>query len=600
MSIKIKRTISLFLSLLFICLIPLSASAQSEEIIIVPHTPKLFNSAGPNVETLKNYVNIDTFRTFLIAGLASCPESLDISAFNITYTDESFSAICDYIFYETPELFQISSMGGSISGGKIITLRPTYKYDATSYATMLKEFYEGADTLLKGIKGNKAISDVEKALLLHDRLAVWCEYDYANYLKNSIPTESYTAYGVFGKKVAVCQGYALAYDYLLLQVGIDSYLCSSDLINHAWNIVYIDNTKYHVDVTWDDPTWDTSGRVYHDNFLRSTSGMISTEHVKNNSIDYDSSPVDTTYDNYYWQNSETAFQLVGEDIYYIDSSSDTLNKISNGITTACQNVSGIWRAPSGGYWIGNFSQLSFDGENLLYSLPNSVYKYDIKTGISTPIFTPDMPTDGYYSIYGLKYEDCKISCEIFTTPNFDETTKSNYTKNQTHHVESDWEILNAPTPDTQGLKQKTCINCNETLEEKVIPAIAVTADENTVIDYNNSLIFTDVFTCANINNLLNVSGSTTLSVDQTKKFHGTGTLVTVEVNGEAVHTLTLIVNGDINGDSVCDVLDLAQAQLYASNKRTPDTLDIYAANCGIADTIDETTYQNLVNKALNI
>ena len=96
------------------------------------------------------------------------------------------------------------------------------------------------------------------------------------------------------------------------------------------------------------------------------------------------------------------------------------------------------------------------------------------------------------------------------------------------------------------------------------------------------------------------SGSTTLSVDPTKKFHGTGTLVTVEVNGEAAHTLTLIVNGDINGDSVCDVLDLATTQLYATNKRTPDTLDIYAANCGIADTIDETTYQNLVNKALNI
>ena len=263
-------------------------------------------------------------------------------------------------------------------------------------------------------------------------------------------------------------------------------------------------------------------------------------------------------------------------------------------------MNGIWRYDASSYWPGNFSRLTFDGENLLFSLPDAVYKYDIQTGVSTKIFTPETPAGSYYSIFGFKFDNCKLVCEVINTPNFNADTKKNYTATQIHHVESDWEILNAPTPDAQGLKQKICINCNEALEEKVIPAITVTANENTVIDYENSLIFTDVFTCQDINNLVTVSDATTVSIDSSKSFYGTGTIVTVLVNGEAVHTLTLIVNGDINGDSVCDVLDLAQAQLVSTNKKTPDALDIYAANCGIADTIDETTYQNLVNKALNI
>ena len=82
--------------------------------------------------------------------------------------------------------------------------------------------------------------------------------------------------------------------------------------------------------------------------------------------------------------------------------------------------------------------------------------------------------------------------------------------------------------------------------------------------------------------------------------YGSGTVVTVFVDGEAVHELTIIVNGDINGDSVCDVLDVFEAERCATGKKVPDTIEIYAANSAIAEDIDETAYQNLVNKALNI
>ena len=36
---------------------------------------------------------------------------------------------------------------------------------------------------------------------------------------------------------------------------------SSEAANHAWNAVYLNNQWYHMDATWDDPTWDNLGRV---------------------------------------------------------------------------------------------------------------------------------------------------------------------------------------------------------------------------------------------------------------------------------------------------------------------------------------------------
>ena len=43
-----------------------------------------------------------------------------------------------------------------------------------------------------------------------------------------------------------------------------------------WNIVEIDGKYYHVDVTWDDPTWDVPGLVLHENFLCSTQEIVNS------------------------------------------------------------------------------------------------------------------------------------------------------------------------------------------------------------------------------------------------------------------------------------------------------------------------------------
>ncbi len=602
MSTKAKRVLSLVLIVFLLCFNSQIVYAVTDETVLYNfeypvypgmsdlELPELKDSAGPNVDALEVTVNIDTFREHLIKYFASCPSFVDVTDFKIPYTADNWNALKSYIWYETPELFQIKGLGYSTSGGYFSGIYASYYYTADQYSTMYKEFEAGADKLLEGVKGNENLSDVEKALLLHDRIVVWCEYT-----QGAKPRESYNAYGVFVKQNAVCMGYTLAYDYLLRQVGIDSYYCSSDSLNHAWNIVYIDGIKYHVDVTWDDPTYDRSGRVRHVNFLRSTDGIISTKHGTSlTTIDYDSTPTDTTYDSYYWQNSNTAFQLVNDEIYYIDNSAKTLNKITDGVTTTCKNVSDIWWASPNSYWSSNYSTLSYDGKHLLYNLSSAVYKYDVETGVSTIIYEPDLTKGDYYYIYGFKYENCKLICEVFNTPNFESTTKAENTQTQDYHVSFRW------ITDNVGIKCKQCINCDCIIELDTSSVEIVVPVNETVVNNDEYVIFTDTFCCDNIANLITVNSAFNFTVNANNETsYGTGVSITISYQDFEVSEYTLIVNGDLNGDSVCDVLDASEAEKYATEKKEPSLTEIYAANANVSDTIDAQSYQNVVNIALN-
>ncbi len=97
-------------------------------------------------------------------------------------------------------------------------------------------------------------SEYSRALWLHDWLIYNADYD-----------ESYSYYyadGVLLHGTGVCQSYALAYDLLLHEIGIECVFISgtADGVSHAWNLVKLDGSWYHVDCTWDDPTGGGSER----------------------------------------------------------------------------------------------------------------------------------------------------------------------------------------------------------------------------------------------------------------------------------------------------------------------------------------------------
>lgn len=137
-----------------------------------------------------------------------------------------------------------------------------------------------------------ARSQLEAALLLHDWLVRECDYAYQEYLNHALPKSAYNAYGALVNGRAVCNGYALAYSYLLSKVGIDSYVLGSDVMNHAWNLLCINGIWYHADLTSDDPVftgkktyldfynddYSDEGFVYHKYFLKSDEEMSALGH----------------------------------------------------------------------------------------------------------------------------------------------------------------------------------------------------------------------------------------------------------------------------------------------------------------------------------
>jgi hypothetical protein len=117
-----KKIFCVFLAILLIFITPVSVSALQNEVRTSEALyPKLHNSAGQTVDGLKAYVDIDEFRAFLINGLSTCPSELNISKFKIPTS--AISLVASYMWYETPELFQIKGIGYSYnSSGIIISL----------------------------------------------------------------------------------------------------------------------------------------------------------------------------------------------------------------------------------------------------------------------------------------------------------------------------------------------------------------------------------------------------------------------------------------------------------------------------------------------
>ena len=334
---RIMRIKKLFSVIIALCLIAvtfvMNVSAEDEGIRLIyeieTHNYAFSESCSAQETQYLSYLSIGSqeLRECIFEGLYNCQAQIDISKFGFLPTQENCDMLGDFIWKEMPEAFHVGNkMSFNGCTDLLVYINLEYNCTAEEYQTMYADFEKSANDMVKDLKGGN-LTDVQKALLLHDRLAINCEYDTEGFNNNTLTYKAYTAYGALVEGLAVCQGYAEAYDYLLEKVGIDSILCSSDALKHAWNIVYIDGKPYHVDVTWDDPVYKNpsdkpAGYVSHKNFLLSSDALYKSKHTAN---DYNTSPTDTAYDSYFWQNSVTEFHLIGNQLYYIDYQSGTFN-----------------------------------------------------------------------------------------------------------------------------------------------------------------------------------------------------------------------------------------------------------------------------------
>ena len=102
------------------------------------------------------------------------------------------------------------------------------------------------------------MTDFEKEMMIIQYMAENIEYDWENYINDTIPKDSYSEYGALVKGIAVCDGYADAFMQLAeaCDLTVNKVIGTANgyggWSGHAWNQIKLDGEWYHVDVTWED------------------------------------------------------------------------------------------------------------------------------------------------------------------------------------------------------------------------------------------------------------------------------------------------------------------------------------------------------------
>ena len=155
-----------------------------------------------------------------------------------------------------------------------------FEYTETkeAYETEKKQLKNRVRSIANQIKEQKEIdSDYERVLAAHDYIIYKTAYDQE--YEESGHEYSAMAYGVFFEHRAICNGYALAMNLLLSELGISSIKVNSYQekggMGHSWNLVLVDGAWYHIDTTWDDPVPNRENFASYQFFLLN-SNEIST------------------------------------------------------------------------------------------------------------------------------------------------------------------------------------------------------------------------------------------------------------------------------------------------------------------------------------
>lgn len=355
--------------------------------------------------TLLSEGDMDQLAAEIYAGLKNRKPSIDVLSYGFNNESSADREQLLMVYYavvnDHPELYYVRTGYNKsiLKESKIISkISPNYYQDIDDTA------------FLRGVQRAKAavsadMDDLQTAIALHDYIVLNCEYDKERLANGTMPNVSYGAYGVLAERIAVCQGYALAYKYLLNEFGIDSYIVTSDKMNHAWNIVEIDGALYQVDATWDDPTWDKPGQVRHSymfqsdtEFQKSYSGHSSHHdwYVTKGSGIVDIQADGTAYDNAFWKTVRSPL-VYGEDhtggqYYYVTSDRQLESRaydnreIGEAVTLLALETP--------------YSGLALSGSKLYYNNNKNISYLDLEDKEAKEVIRYSLAEDDKKTIYG--------------------------------------------------------------------------------------------------------------------------------------------------------------------------------------------------------
>ncbi len=155
----------------------------------------------------------------------------------------------------------------------------TYRMTADEISSMNMAAEKAAKEIIAQLTPD--MDDYEKLKFFHDYLVLNCTTDKSYAFADTI-------YGALVEKKALCEGYSKAFAYLCNLAGIENVIVTGETyVPHMWNMVNVDGSWYHVDVTWDKPD-DSLRKMFPDVVLYQY--FMITDSVITNTHTIDSAP----------------------------------------------------------------------------------------------------------------------------------------------------------------------------------------------------------------------------------------------------------------------------------------------------------------------
>ena len=199
-----------------------------------------------------------------------------------------------------------------------------------AYAIPYDELKKKIDDFSKLIEDilNEALkddySDFEKALALYEYVCTHYQYDLESEAQMAdIYVDWLSCYRLFTEGLGVCGDIATAYNYLLMQAGVDAAGIGGntieDGVGHQWSYINLNGHYYHID-----PTFGLGDIVSLNYFL------MTDEHREENGFKAEDSQIVSQYEYYpphkdYKADDETFKELWNGNIIKMDHSTHTLH-----------------------------------------------------------------------------------------------------------------------------------------------------------------------------------------------------------------------------------------------------------------------------------
>lgn len=372
----------------------------------------------------------DEFAAYLSRHFQSYSESeIDITPFVDKYgwSKDKTLEMLSSAYYSHPEFFYVkNAFLYTVWNNKITSVKFDYVIPQSRYQYALGQFDEAAEKAVAGITPD--MSDVDKAVYIHDYIILNCRYDSQK--------KKYSGYNCLVDGSCVCQGYSLAYEYILTKyLGMECTTVYSEKKNHIWNYVKIGNNWYHMDLTLDDivdsyggNSSDRYGCVLHENVLMSDRACRNSSDLHADWIVAGGYPAasDTSYDNAFWNDIRSHLCYADGCYYYTKNGGKENNRRvvqvcrydpATGESTVIMKLKCLWYSRRSSQstadsvygtqaYTGIYASLEYANGRLFVNTNKSVYSYDLAAKKAKKLYT--LSKGDEMQIFGMAMTDGKL------------------------------------------------------------------------------------------------------------------------------------------------------------------------------------------------